>query len=149
FSQSLVQISAKRFMMSGSAVYLVSFNAPLGIAALLPALGVLIVTQLISPWVKRKNVRNLQSVGSMSAEIQESLNNFKVIVAFNRTDYFRKKFNEANERNFSSAVEAGLASNIFMPIYGFAHNLAQLAVLAYGFYLISTGEVTIGLLIGF
>src|SRR5262249_19883225 len=53
------------------------------------------------------------------------------------------------ERNFSSAVEAGVASNVFMPIYGLAHNLAQLAVLAYGFYLISLGQVSIGLLIGF
>src|SRR5262249_8401118 len=124
-------------------------NLRLGVAALLPSLAVLIVTQAISPWVKKKNVKNLQSVGGMSAEIQESLNNFKVIVAFNRTDYFRDKFNEANERNFSSAVAAGLASNLFMPIYGFAHNLAQLAVLGYGFYLISVGQVTVGHVIGF
>src|SRR2546430_2052697 len=100
-------------------------------------------------WVKKKNVKNLQFLGGMSAEIQESLNNFKVIVAFNRIDYFCAKFNEANERNFSSAVEAGLVSNIFMPIYGFAYNLAQLAVLAYSFYLISTNKITINLLIGF
>ena len=85
----------------------------------------------------------------MSAEIQESLNNFKVIVAFNRTDYFREKFNEANERNFSSCVAAGLASNMFMPIYGLAQNLAQILVLAYGIYLIAAGSVTVGLLIGF
>ena len=36
----------------------------------------------------------------MSSEVQESLNNFKVIVAFNRIDYFRWKFNSANEKNF-------------------------------------------------
>jgi ATP-binding cassette subfamily B protein len=107
------------------------------------------VTQLISPWVKRRNVKNLQSVGGMSAEIQESLNNFKVIVAFNRTDYFRNKFNEANEQNFTSAVAAGVASNIFMPIYGLAQNLAQIVVIAYGIYLVDAGSITVGLLIGF
>ncbi len=149
FSQAFVQFMSNLFLMTGAGVFLVSLSPRLGIAALLPALGVLVVTQLISPWVKKKNVKNLQSLGSMSGEIQESLNNFKVIVAFNRTDYFRNKFNEANERNFTSAVQAGLASNVFMPIYGLAHNLAQLAVLAYGFYLISVGQVTIGLLIGF
>ena len=149
FSQAFVQFMSNLFLMAGAGVFLVSLSPRLGIAALLPALGVLIVTQLISPWVKKKNVKNLQSLGSMSGEIQESLNNFKVIVAFNRTDYFQNKFNEANERNFTSAVQAGLASNVFMPIYGLAHNLAQLAVLAYGFYLISVGQVTIGLLIGF
>jgi len=135
--------------MAGAGIFLFSLHPRLGTAALMPALGVLIVTQLISPWVKRRNVKNLQSVGSMSAEIQESLNNFKVIVAFNRTDYFRKRFNEANEQNFSSAVAAGLASNLFMPIYGLAQNLAQIVVIAYGIYLIGAGSVSVGLLIGF
>jgi len=149
FSQALVQFAGNLFMMTGAGIFLVSLNPRLGIAALLPALGVLIVTQLISPWVKRKNVRNLQSVGSMSAEIQESLNNFKVIVAFNRTDYFRKKFSEANERNFASAVDAGMASNVFMPIYGLSQNFAQIIVVAYGIHLIATGDLRVGLLIGF
>ncbi len=75
-------------------------------------------------------MKSLQSLGGMSAEIQESLSNFKVIVAFNRLDYFRQKFNEANERNFAASVGAGLASNIFMPIYGLSFNLAQLIVLS-------------------
>src|SRR5205085_8973500 len=81
FSQALVQFAANSFMMAGAGIFLLKLNPRLGSAALLPALGVLIVTQLISPWVKRKNVTNLQTVGGMSAEIQESLNNFKVIVA--------------------------------------------------------------------
>jgi ATP-binding cassette subfamily B protein len=149
FSQALVQFAGNLFLMAGAGIFLFSLHPRLGTAALMPALGVLIVTQLISPWVKRRNVRNLQSVGSMSAEIQESLNNFKVIVAFNRTDYFRKRFNEANEQNFSSAVAAGMASNLFMPIYGLAQNLAQIVVIAYGIYLIGAGSVSVGLLIGF
>jgi ATP-binding cassette subfamily B protein len=85
----------------------------------------------------------------MSAEIQESINNFKVIVAFNRLDYFRNKFKEANQSNYSASVSAGVASNIFNPIYVFASSLAQIAVLAYGIYLISLGHFTVGLLIGF
>src|SRR4030095_5571027 len=149
FSQALVQFAGNLFMMAGACSVLFSLHPRLGTAALMPALGVLIVTQVISPWVRRRNVKNLQSVGSMSAEIQESLNNFKVIVAFNRTDYFRKRFNEANEQNFSSAVAAGLASNLFMPIYGLAQNLAQIVVIAYGIYLIGAGSVSVGLLIGF
>ena len=57
------------------------------------------------------------------------------IVAFNRLDYFRQKFDEANERNFSASVASGLASNVFLPVYGLAFNLAQVVVLLYGLYL--------------
>src|SRR6185295_10996619 len=111
--------------------------------------GVLILTKVISPWVKSRNLRSLQSLGGMSAEIQESLSNFRVIVAFNRLDYFRQKFDEANEKNFKASVSAGLASSIFLPVYGLAHSVAQLIVLAYGIALIGTGNNSVGLLIGF
>ena len=56
----------------------------------------LVLTQILSPWVKRTSLASLRTLGGMSGEIQESLNNFKVIVAFNRLDYFREKFKEAN-----------------------------------------------------
>ena len=97
--------------------------------------------------MKKKNAVNLKSVGGMSAEIQESLNNFKVIIAFNRRDYFRKRFNEANHQNYTTAIGAGLANNIFLPVYSLFSGFAQLTVLAYGIYLISTGNFSIGLLV--
>jgi ATP-binding cassette, subfamily B, bacterial len=149
FSQSLMQFISAIFTMIGAGIFLLSINPELGAAALLPALVIWIFTKAISPWVKNKNAVNLKSVGGLSAEIQESLNNFKVIVAFNRRDYFRKRFDEANQKNYSSAVSAGLANNIFTPVYGFSSNIGQLIVLAFGIYLITTGKFTIGLLIGF
>jgi ATP-binding cassette subfamily B protein len=149
FSQSLMQFISSIFTMIGAGIFLVSINPELGSAALIPALVIWIFTKAISPWVKRKNAANLKSTGGLSAEIQESLNNFKVIVAFNRRDYFRKRFDEANQQNYSTAVSAGLANNIFTPVYGLSANIGQLVVLAFGIYLIMTGKFTIGLLVGF
>lgn len=149
FSQSLVQLAGNVFMMTGAAIFLLALNVRLGVVALIPAAGVLVFTQLISGWVKRKNLKSLQSLGGMSAEIQESMSNFKVIVAFDRLDYFRQKFHEANEQNFSASLASGIANGVFMPVYGLAFNLAQLVVLAYGIYLIAAGNMTVGLLIGF
>ena len=149
FSQSLMQFISSIFTMLGAGIFLLSINLELGAAALLPALIIWIFTKAISPWVKRKNAANLKSTGGLSAEIQESLNNFKVIIAFNRRDYFRKRFDEANQKNYSTAVSAGLANNIFTPVFGFSSNLGQLVVLAFGIYLIMTGKFTIGLLISF
>jgi ATP-binding cassette, subfamily B, bacterial len=149
FAQSLMQFVANLFMMAGAAIFILTLNVRLGLAALTPALGVLVATQLLSAWVKRKNMTSLQSLGGMSAEIQESLSNFRVIVAFNRMDYFRTKFDAANERTYAASVSAGLANNVFMPIYGLSFNLAQLIVLSYGMYLIAAGQLTVGLLIGF
>ncbi len=149
FSQSLMQFVGSIFIMVGSGISILLIRPRLALAALAPALGLLIFTRVISPWVKRKNALNLQSVGGMSAEIQESLNNFRVIVAFNRRDYFRNKFNEANDVQYATAIKSGIANNIFTPVYGLCSNIAQLIVLAYGINLIMIGDFTLGLLISF
>ena len=149
FSQALVQLAGNLVMMAGAAIFLLSLDVRLGTAALLPALGVLLLTQAAGGWVRRRNTASLQATGDLSAEVQESVSNFRVILAFNRVDYFRKQFGIVNDRNYTAAVRAGLASNVFVPIYGLALNVAQLVVLAYGFSLIAAGSLTVGLLIGF
>ena len=148
-AQALMQFVSSLFLMTGVAVFVLSLNFRLGIAALLPAIGVFAVTKATGGWVKRRNMRSMQTLGGLSAEVQESLHNFKVIVAFNRLDYFQRKFKSANDTNYTASVSAGFANNIFMPMYGFAHNLAMLLVVAYGIILIGTTETTAGLLIGF
>jgi ATP-binding cassette subfamily B protein len=148
-SQALVQLAANLFLMAGAAVFLVTLNVRLGLAALAPAAVVVMVTRASGGWVKRKSAASLQALGGLSGEIQESMSNFRVIVAFNRVDYFQQQFNVANERNYAASVSAGLANNVFIPLYGLALNLAQLIVLAYSFYLMSLGTFTVGFLIGF
>ncbi len=149
FSQSLMQFIGSIVTMIGAGIFLLSINFKLGAATLAPAVIILIFTALLSPWVKRKNAVNLKSNGSLSAEIQESLQNFKVIIAFNRRDYFRKKFTEVNQHNYKTAIGAGLANNIFAPVYGLLASFAQLIVLLFGIFLISKGAFTIGLLVSY
>ncbi|MES2930486.1 MAG: ABC transporter ATP-binding protein [Patescibacteria group bacterium] len=149
FSQALLQFFGNIFLMLGAVIFLLSLDIRLGAASLAPAVVVLLVTKLLSSWINRASRVNLEKTGGMSAEIQESLANFKIVVAFNRLDYFRIKFDEANKENYKASVKAGIASNILNPIYGIASNAAQIVVLAYGIMLISSGHLTIGLLIGF
>ena len=147
FSQSLMQFVGSIAIMIGAGIFLLCINLKLGAATLIPAALAWIFTKIFSPWVKRKNAANLKSVGGMSAEIQESLNNFKVIIAFNRRDYFRKRFDEANKDNYATSIKAGIANNIFLPVYSLFAGAAQLIVLAYGIYLISIGDFSIGSLV--
>lgn len=149
FAQALIQFVSNFFLIMGSGIFIIFLSAELGVAALLPALIILIVTQFLGPWVQRRNLASLQSTGGLSSEISESLANFKVITAFNRIDYFTKKFAIANINNYKTSIQAGIASNIFTPLYTFISNLAQLIVLVFGIYLIQKGSITIGLFISF
>ena len=149
FSQSLMQMFSNLFLVTGAGILLLSLNWRLGLIALIPAVGMLLITQAISPWVKRANRKSMDSLGALSGDVSESLANFQVIVAFNRVDYFREKFGAANARNYSAAVKAGVSSGLFVPLYTLAGSVASILVLAAGVWLIGGGELSVGLLIGY
>lgn len=150
FSRGLMQFIGSIFFIIGSAIFIIAINPKLGLIALAPAAVLIVFTKLISPWIKSKTAASLKSYGGLSAEVQESLENFKIVVAFNRRDYFRDRFQKANTENYSRALVSGIVSTIFFtPVYTFASNIAQLLVLAYGITLISQGLFTVGLLVSF
>lgn len=149
FSQSLMQFISSIFVVIASGIALIWSNWRLGLAVLSPAAIMWIFNKVVSPWVKKKNALYLKSIGAMSAEIQESLGNFKVVLAFNRRDYFRQRFDGANRHNYSTAISATLSTSIYTPVYGFLAALGQMVVLIYGVYLISAGHFTTGFLVSF
>ena len=149
FSETLTRFVGSIFIILGAGIFVLSLHFNLGFVAMIPAFCVLLLTRVLSPLVKAKNIKALQSTGGLSAEIQESLNNFKVIVAFHRQNYFQKKFREVNEQNFRAAVQSGILNTFFTPVYDFAANMSQIIVFGYGIYLITEGNLTVGLLISF
>ena len=72
-----------------------------------------------------------------------------MVIAFDRRDYFRRRFGEANRENYRRSVHAGIANTILTPVYTFASNIGQLIVLSLGIWLIIKGHFSIGLLISF
>jgi ATP-binding cassette subfamily B protein len=149
FAETLVRTVGSLVMMLGTGFFLLTLNWKLGLVALAPSLFLLVYTRVLSPWVKARTAASLKSMGGLSAEVQESLDHFKVIVAFDRRDYFRKQFATANETNYKSALLAGVANASYPPVYDFAGAFAQLIVVVYGLSLISSGGMTIGLLLSF
>lgn len=149
FSQSLVQFIGNIFSILGIGIFIFFINFQLALIAISSAVFLLIITYLISPWIKNKNRLSLEALGNLSAEIQESINNFKVIVSFDRQDYFRNNFNKSNNENYSASVRSGIANNITAPIYDLSGNLAAILVLGFGLNMVLRGHLTIGILVAF
>jgi len=149
FSQTLVRFFMSAVIMLGAILFMVVLNYQLALAALVPALILIAFVRLVSPWIKRSNTNAARATGDLSGEIAESIANFKVIVAFNQRAFFADNFATVNQTNYQKAITAGVANGTFSPVFQFAAYAAQLSVLVYGVYLITAGELTIGLLIGF
>lgn len=149
FSETLVRLFGSVFIMLGAMLFMLLLNWRLGLVGLLPVLLIWGFTQLLTPWVRKANARSLQQLGQLSAHIQESLEHFKVIVAFNRRDYFRSRFAEVNLASYQASSRAGVANQLFTPVYDFVYQLARLGVLGYGVWLIAKGQLSVGLLIAY
>ncbi|MBN9416687.1 MAG: ABC transporter ATP-binding protein [Candidatus Eremiobacteraeota bacterium] len=149
FSQALMQFVGGLITMVGAAGFLLALDLRLGLVALAPALVLLVLTRLLAPLTRARNAENLKSLGNLSAESSDSLENFKVVVAFDRRDYFRDRFDKANQTNYRTALRASLVNQLFIPTYALSSNLAQLIVLLYGLQQVSRGELTVGMLIGY
>jgi len=149
FSRSIMQLVGNVFVIIGAAIAMLVVQPNLGRFALVPAVGLALIAFVTSGWVKRKNFQSLQTLGGLSAEIQESLENMKVIIAFNRRDYFRKRFQSVNETNYRAAIWAGVANNTYVPLFSLASNVGTLIVVAYGLHLISIGQLTFGVLVSY
>ena len=149
FSQQLNQFLGNIFTLTGIGIFIFFINFKLALVTLSTAAFLFVVTSLISPWIEKRNRLSLQATGNLSAEVSESLNYFKVIVSFNRRDYFRQNFQVANHQNYSMSLLAGFANNFLGPFYDFSGNIAILLVVLYGTHLISLGLLTIGLLVSF
>lgn len=149
FAQSLSQFVGNIFIMFGAAIFLLSINFYLGILAIIPAFVLLIFNKIFSVYLKEQNKESLKSMGNLNSEIQESLNNFKVIDSLNIGSYFREKFNLQNEDNYKKALKTGISNSIFVPAYNLSSNIAQIIVLYFGINLIIQGKFSVGLLISF
>jgi ATP-binding cassette, subfamily B, bacterial len=149
FTQSLNQFVGNIFVIIGIGVFIFFVNPKLALITVSSALVLFVITYFLSPWIHKQNRLSLQTLGNLSAEIQESLNNFKVIVSFDRRDYFRNNFNKVNSDNFSASFKSGVANNLTAPIYDLFGNIASLLVLGFGITMILQGQLTIGILVSF
>ncbi len=149
FSETLVRFMMSIIMIVGSGIFLIILNWRLGLISLAPAFILLIFTKSTSGWIKKRNAESLKAIGNLSAEVQESLEHFKVVIAFDRRDFFRSRFAKVNQLNFNASVRAAVASALYSPIYDLFANIALLVALGYGILLVSQRSLTLGILLSF
>lgn len=148
-SESIMRFVGSFFVILGIAIFVLFFQFTLGLVMLGSTLIIVAISRLLKKSVATANQRSAAAVGALSGQIQESLSNFKVIVAFNRRQYFEEKLQNFNEENFKTNMHSGFINGVYKPLYDSASYMAQALILVVGLYLIQSGQVTIGILIAF
>ena len=93
--------------------------------------------------------RTRETIGAITAYLQESLSGVRVVRAFAQEGQHRTRFASLNESNREANWLTVKLNAAYFPAVEFVNALATVAILIYGGYRAIQGDVTIGVLGGF
>ena len=149
FGQSIPQILGQTFSLIGIIIAMLLMNLQLGLLSNLVVPIMILTTSFFSRWARVRFRVTRETIGDLSARIEEDVSSVKEAQAFNRVEYNINTFEELNAANRDANVQAVAVTAAFLPSIDFLNTLATAGVLAYGGYLAVTGAATVGTVTAF
>ena len=149
FSQALNQMIGAVFSLIGImvAMFVLSWQLALSVLIMLPAL--VITTTIFSRRARKSFRKTRETIGDVSAGLEEELGGVKVAQAFNRTDKNVSKFEVRNAANRDANINAIAITSAFTPTMDIISTLDLALVAALGGYLVINHTFNVGVVVAF
>ena len=144
-SQGITQLLGSLFSLVGIVVAMLILDWRLALVsfAIIP---VMLLTNVFFARRARRAFRTTrETVGDVTAGLQEEIIGVREAQAFNRTAANIERFRERNAANRAANVQAVAITSAFAPAIDVLSTLATAVVIGYGGYLALTGTLTVGL----
>lgn len=149
FSQALTQMVGAAFALLGIVVAMLSLNWQLGLAVLVMLPVLWLTTGFFSRWARSAFRKTRQTLGDVSANLEEELGGVKVAQAFNRTDENVRRFAARNAANRDANVSATAVTSAFAPAMDVLSTLDMALVAAMGGVMAISGRISVGVVVSF
>ncbi|MEH1854632.1 ABC transporter ATP-binding protein [Nostoc sp.] len=149
FGLTVAQMLGNTFSLVGIVIAMLSINLQLGLLSNLVVPLMIFTTSLFARWARARFRITRQTIGELSAKLEEDIGSVREAQAFNRVQMNIEEFDILNAANRDANVEAVAITSAFLPSIDFLNTLATAGVLAYGGYLAVTGAATVGVVTSF
>ncbi|MEH2257197.1 ABC transporter ATP-binding protein [Nostoc sp.] len=149
FGLTIAQMLGNTFSLVGIVIAMLSINLQLGLLSNLVVPLMIFTTSLFASWARTRFRVTRQTIGELSAKLEEDIGSVREAQAFNRVQMNIEKFDILNAANRDANVDAVAITSAFLPSIDFLNTLATASVLAYGGYLAVTGRATVGVVTSF
>jgi ATP-binding cassette, subfamily B, multidrug efflux pump len=149
FGQTVAQMLGNLLSLVGIVVAMLAINLQLGLLSNLVVPLMIFTTGLFSGWARTRFRVTRQTIGELSAKLEEDISSVREAQAFNRVQLNIEEFDLLNAANRDANVQAVAITSAFLPSIDFLNTLATAGVLAYGGYLAVTGAATVGVVTSF
>ncbi len=149
FGLTIAQMLGNTFSLIGIVIAMLSINLKLGLLSNLVVPLMIFTTGLFARWARARFRVTRQTIGELSAKLEEDIGSVREAQAFNRVHLNIAEFQILNAANRDANVQAVAITSAFLPSIDFLNTLATAGVLAYGGYLAVTGGATVGVVTSF
>ncbi|MGB3491437.1 MAG: ABC transporter ATP-binding protein [Elainellaceae cyanobacterium] len=149
FGLTIPQVLGQSFSLVGIIIAMLSINVQLGLLSNLVVPLMIFTTGFFSRWARGRFRVTRQTIGDLSAKLEEDISSVREAQAFNRTQLNIEEFDSLNAANRKANVQAVAVTAAFLPSIDFLNTLATAGVMAYGGYLAVTGVMTVGTVTAF
>ncbi|MFQ4139850.1 ABC transporter ATP-binding protein [Nodosilinea sp. PGN35] len=149
FGLTIPQVLGQTFSLVGIIIAMLSINLQLGLLSNLVVPLMIFTTGFFSRWARSRFRVTRQTIGDLSAKLEEDIGSVKEAQAFNRTQLNIEEFDSLNAANRRANVQAVAVTAAFLPSIDLLNTLATAGVTAYGGYLAVTGVMTVGTVTAF
>jgi ATP-binding cassette subfamily B protein/subfamily B ATP-binding cassette protein MsbA len=149
FSQVLVQMIGALFALIGIAAAMLAVDWRLGLAVLVMLPVLWLVTNVFARMARSAFRRTRETLGDVSADLEEELGGVKVAQAFNRTGENARRFASRNAANRDANVSATAVTSAFTPAMDVLSTLDLALVAGLGGFLAIQGLITVGVVVAF
>jgi ATP-binding cassette, subfamily B, multidrug efflux pump len=149
FGQTVAQMLGNLLSLVGIVIAMLAINLQLGLLSNLVVPLMIFTTGLFARWARAKFRVTRQTIGELSAKLEEDIGSVREAQAFNRVQLNIEEFDLLNAANRDANVQAVAITAAFLPSIDLLNTLATAGVLAYGGYLAVTGAATVGVVTSF
>ncbi len=128
-------------------MFVLDWRLTLATAAVLPAM--VIALQLLARFARRAYRQTRETIGDVSANLEEEISGVRVAQAFSRTEFNSERFTERNNANRNANIRAEAATATIMPTLEMLSASSIAIVLGYGGWRVLNDQITIGLISSF
>ncbi|HZA44966.1 MAG TPA: ABC transporter ATP-binding protein [Rubrobacter sp.] len=148
-SQGFTQLLGSFFSLIGIVVAMLLLDWRLALVCFTIIPVMLLVNVYFARRARRAFRTTRETVGDVTAGLQEEITGVREAQAFNRTEANIARFRERNAANRTANVQAVAITSSFAPAIDVLSTLATAVVIGYGGYLVVTGTLSVGLLAAF
>jgi len=149
FGGALTQLTGPLLALVGIMVSMLVDDVRLALACFMIIPAMLLTTWFFAARARKAYRKTRETVGDVTANLQEEIVGVRQAQAFNRTERNIQKFRDRNAANRDANVQATGVTSAFSPTIDMLATLGTALVIGYGGIRVLHGELTLGLLTEF